>query len=55
MELAISNQKFIEKVEKPTIRSPEKTFKEELIREMINLHERVPIDKQVQGFRTYFH
>ena len=30
-------------------------FKEKVNREMIKLNERVPIDKQVQGFRNHFY
>ena len=52
----ISNKKFERKNKLPTeIRKEEtKKFKEKITREMIKLHERFPIDRQVSGFRNYF-
>ena len=33
----------------------ENKFKEKLSSEMVKLHERVPIDRQVRGFRNFFY
>ena len=39
--------------ETTNLRNPKKKFREQLNIEMIKLHEHLPIDRQVQGFRTY--
>ena len=46
MEWPISHQKNIQKVE---------SSRKKLISDMIKLHERIPIDRQAQGFRTYLY
>ena len=56
MEWPINSQKFLEKVEQNANRNPEQKnykFREKTTREMIKLHERGPIDRQLHGFWSY--